>query len=412
MGNVLVTDGRQRSTLALVRSLGKKGINITVGEDELPCLASKSKYCRYAFKYPSPIFHPYDFIESLMVELQREKYDLLIPMTDITSCLIAEHKKKLSAFTKIPMVDWEIFNRASDKGEVISLSQKLSLPVPKTYFVRQIDEIIKMAPDFSYPVIIKPRRSKYLIQSGWVNTSVDYAYSLDEITGKLRSFDPFLPLPLIQERIQGPGSGAFFLFNHGEEKAFFFHKRLREKPPSGGVSVLRESIPVHPKMKEYAVRLLKALNWHGVAMVEFKLDEKDNLPKIMEINARFWGSLQLAIDSGVNFPYLLYRMETEGVIDPVTEYKTGIKTRWLMGDLDHLLSRVFKSDKKLNLPKGFPSRLTTLREFLKFSQDNMNYEILIRDDLGPAYFEIKEYVRDIVKSLTSKLLAKSHEPLT
>jgi predicted ATP-grasp superfamily ATP-dependent carboligase len=403
MGNVLVTDGRQRSTLALVRSLGKKGIKVIVSEDELPCLSSRSKYCHRAFKYPSPIFRPSEFIGNLVTELQRGKYDLLVPMTDISSYCITQHKKKLSTFTKIPMVDWGVFNRASDKGEVVSLCQKLGLPVPKTYFVERMDEIINIASGLSYPVIIKPRRSKYFTQYGWVSTSVDYAHSLDEIIGKLKNFDPSLPLPLIQERIQGPGIGAFFLFDHGEEKACFFHKRIREKPPSGGVSVLRESIPVHPMMKEFSVRLLKALNWHGVAMVEFKLDEKDNLPKIMEINARFWGSLQLAIDSGVDFPSLLYQMETGGACDPVTDYKAGIKTRWLLGDLDHLLIRLFKSDKNLNLRGGLPGKLVTLKEFFKFWQPNTKYEVIDRDDFGPAVYEMKEYVKNAIKGIVQKL---------
>jgi hypothetical protein len=108
-------------------------------------------------------------------------------------------------------------------------------------------------------------------------------------------------------------------------------------------------------------------------------------------------------DSGVDFPSLLYRMETEGVIDPVTDYKAGIKSRWLLGDLDHLLIRLFKTDRNLNLRGGLPGRLVTLKEFFKFWQPNTKYEVNDRDDFGPAVYEMKEYVKDAMKSIVQKL---------
>lgn len=393
MGDVLLTDGMQRSTLAVTRSLGKRGVDITICEDRLPCLSSSSKYCHSAFECPSPFHYPTEFIETLIEQLQKKKYDLLIPMTDITGYLIGNNVDRISLYTRISMVNWETYRLVNDKGKLISLCQKLSIPTPTTFFFERIEDIANSASEFSFPMIIKPRRSIYLTSKGWIKTSIEYASSHDDLIEKLKNWDDSLPFPMVQERIAGPGCGAFFLFNNGEEKVAFFHKRLREKPPSGGVSVLRESIPVHPKMEEYAVRLLKSLNWHGVAMVEFKQDLRDDLPKLMEINARFWGSLQLAIDSGVDFPYKFYQMAINGDTLPVIGYNTGIKTRWLLGDLDHLLSRIFKISSLLNLPEGYPNRLATLFNFLLFYQSGMKYEILKRDDIRPFFFEAKEWMK-------------------
>jgi len=116
---------------------------------------------------------------------------------------------------------------------------------------------------------------------------------------------------------------------------FFAHKRLREKPPGGGVSVLSQSVSIDPAQQAIARQLLDTAKWHGVAMVEFKVSP-DDTPYLMEINTRFWGSLQLAIDAGVDFPAMLFQLACDKQTKPVTDYKIGIKLRWLLGDLDNL----------------------------------------------------------------------------
>jgi predicted ATP-grasp superfamily ATP-dependent carboligase len=391
-GKILVLDGRQRSTLAVVRSLGGLGIEVTVGEDQIPCLASRSKYSTHAFKYASAMTDPGEFISDITAELNRHEYDMLLPMTDISMNLAVNHFDNLARLTRLPVSGKEAYLKASDKAETIRLSQELGIPTPKTYFVNQTSELREIKANLDYPVVIKPRQSKYLTADGWVSSGVDYAYSFDELTEKMERYKSHPALPLIQERLSGPGIGAFLLFNQGAEKAVFFHRRIREKPPSGGVSVLRESIIPDP-----VIRLLKALNWHGVAMVEFKIDDRDNTPRIMEINARFWGSLQLAIDSGVDFPRMLYQMITTGDVQPLFDYKIGVKSRWLMGDLDHLLMRIMKSGARLKLPPGHPGRMATLLEFLRFYRPGMKYEILRLNDPGPFLMECKEWLRQLRK---------------
>src|SRR5262249_38745780 len=148
---------------------------------------------------------------------------------------------------------------------------------------------------------------------------------------------------LVQQRIVGPGVGVFVLFDRGEIVADFAHRRLREKPPSGGASVLSESAPVDRALRDDARRLLGPLQWHGVAMLEYKQDQAGGGSYLMEVNGRFWGSLQLAIDAGVDFPHLACQLATgqRPAID--RPYAIGVKNRWLAGDLDHLLLRLFRS---------------------------------------------------------------------
>lgn len=139
--------------------------------------------------------------------------------------------------------------------------------------------------------------------------------------------------------------------NKGEPKAIFTHKRIRERIRTGGPSTLRISSK-NEKLEEYAARLLSSVKFHGVAMIEFKYDEKYNNAWFIECNPRFWGSVGLPINSGVNFPYLLYRMAVDGDIETVRNYKEGVVVEWWLGDklaqLRNFLSLNGSSKIKLN----------------------------------------------------------------
>ena len=155
-----------------------------------------------------------------------------------------------------------------------------------------------------FPVVVKPALSKTNVGDEILSAGVMYAKDLDELLHLYATVQILRYPSLIQEMITGEGTGLFTLFDKNKHLALFSHRRLLEKPPSGGVSVMSESIPLDQEMVDSASKLLSAVGWTGVAMVEFKRDIRDNKPKLMEINGRFWGSLQLAVASGVDFPSL------------------------------------------------------------------------------------------------------------
>jgi len=206
---------------------------------------------------------------------------------------------------------------------------------------------------------------------------------------------------MIQERIVGPGTGVFLLCDHGRLLTAFAHRRLREKPPSGGVSVLCESIPVDRHLLEDAMNLLGPLGWHGVAMVEYKQDHRTGRHMLMEVNGRFWGSLQLAVDAGVDFPYLCYRLATGESVDVPSAYAVGVKSRWLLGDLDHLLIRL-RGRRRESFPPE-PSRLRAVIEFLRRPKRG-SQDVFRRDDPRPMFHELRQYLRT---QFASKALAVS-----
>jgi predicted ATP-grasp superfamily ATP-dependent carboligase len=194
-----------------------------------------------------------------------------------------------------------------------------------------------------------------------VKAAAMHAASPDALVDAARSIpDAAYPL-LLQERIVGDGIGVFLLIRGSETLAAFAHRRIREKPPSGGVGVYRESIEMDAELLGKSQALLAAFEWEGAAMVEYKREASTGTPYLMEINGRFWGSLQLAIDAGVDFPALLLS-DKEDVTPPT--YRVGMRSRWEWGEVDHLLARLRRSPRALALPPGAPGRLRAVGDFL------------------------------------------------
>jgi predicted ATP-grasp superfamily ATP-dependent carboligase len=241
-----------------------------------------------------------------------------------------------------------------------------------------------------YPVVLKPHRSRVRTPDGWQSCTVSYALGEEDLRRRLAAMPKeYFPV-LLQERVVGPGLGFFALYDRGSCLATFSHRRLREKPPSGGVSVLCESIRVPPSTADAADRLLRELGWQGVAMVEFKVDRRDGTPRLMEINGRFWGSLQLAVDAGVDFPNLLLDL-LDGRATPPADYRVGVKSRWFWGDVDSLLTTLVGRQRD-ELP-GVSGRLAAVGRFLRVWEPGLIYENPRRGDMRPFFFESAQWIR-------------------
>jgi len=376
----LITTANSPKALAVVRSLGEKGINVDTADRKKFALSSLSRYSKNFFLYPSPARYPQEFINRVYDILNKHSYDALIPVHSEDTYLIAKHKSSLERFTNIPLHDYSVIKQINDKGYLIEVAEMLDIPVPHTYQVRDIAELKNIADIVTYPAVIKLRDSSSSI-------GVSYVHSREELISQFKNTVykynlSHLCYPLIQEYISGVGCGVSLLFNEGDLRARFSHKRLREYPISGGPATYRISIK-HQKMEKLATRLLEHFKWHGVAMVEFKLDQKQN-PILMEVNPRFWGSINQAIRSGVDFPFLLYQMTVEGDIDPVLDYKIGVKTKNIFIDYVALYNYFIKTKK-----------IKYLREYLSMIK---NDDIITFSDPLPILGMIREGIREIINS--------------
>lgn len=402
---VILLDGNQRSCLAAVRSLGRQGIAVCVGEQALPCLASGSRYCRQAFAYPSAALDPQAFLSCVDRIARRNPGALLMPMTDVTMAEILSNADRFAGTVRIPFGTYRQYSLLSDKEALFRRSIALGIPVPETIFSTDPDLAVAgraadalAARGVTFPVVVKPAASRIRTEREWIATNVNYAHSPRQLEAVLATARSAGRPCLIQEKITGPGIGIFLLLSAGKVIARFAHQRVREKPPSGGVSVVCRSIAPPADALQSAETLLGSSGWSGAAMVEFKRDKRDGRCKLMEINARFWGSLQLAVSAGVDFPLLLYCAANGAARANQVAYRQGLFSRWELGDLDHLLIRLKGSRAGLNLPPGAPSKLTTLANFLlDFVRPGIRSEVLRPNDPGPFLLELKQYVQELLR---------------
>ena len=152
---------------------------------------------------------------------------------------------------------------------------------------------------------------------------------------------------------------------------------------------------MRPELQRAAESLLRALGWTGVAMVEFKVDARDGVAKLMEINGRFWGSLQLAIDAGVDFPAILLDTVTGAALDDAPTYQVGVQSRWLWGDADSLLTTLFGRGPAAGSPT-LGTKLHRLAGFMKLWGRNLHYENPRLSDLGPWRHETAQWFRALL----------------
>jgi predicted ATP-grasp superfamily ATP-dependent carboligase len=396
---VFVTDGNQRSALAIVRTLGRRGMTVIVGDEQPVSLASASRHCAHRITYPSPYAHREAFERFLLDFVAREHVDVLLPVTDVTTHSVCALQDRLEVHTALAVPPLDAFEIVTHKGRLMEYAASLAVPVPRTHCVDGLESLERVVDRVEYPAVVKPVRSRLRTEDGWVPGRVHYAGSPQELRTLYRDHEYLAAHPsLIQQRIAGAGIGVFVLFDRGQLVADFAHRRLREKPPTGGVSVLCESEPVADSLRDHAIRMLGPLGWHGVAMLEYKQDLRTGECFLIEVNGRFWGSLQLAVDAGMDFPALACELALGHRPQVLQPYKLGVRSRWLLGDFDHLLLRLFTTDRSSELPASVPSRLRTLRDFITCANHGSRDGIGADADFGPFVHELREYVRALVAS--------------
>jgi predicted ATP-grasp superfamily ATP-dependent carboligase len=383
--NVLVLDAQQRSALAATRSLSNFGLKVATADMSLQTLAGSSKCSSRAFRYPNPSTQPEEFVSFLSELTHKEGFDVVVPMTDLTTMLLTNNRELFEP-AQLTCASARSYEALTVKSDLVDLAISMGIPTPRTLKVSSIGELRQIGADHPLPFVLKPSRSRYLARGVVHSTSVSIirtraelertcaqAHWLEDISG------------LVQEFIPGSGAGVFALGDGQNVVAWFAHRRVREKPPTGGVSVLSESAAANPDLKTCAERLLKSVDWFGPAMIEYRISP-EGIPYLMEVNGRFWGSLQLAIDSGVDFPALAVGL-LSGTAAANHSYTVGKRLRWLLGDLDNLL---------IQLKQGpvAGSRLKVIADFLAtFFDSRTKQEIFRWDDPTPSWFELRTWLR-------------------
>lgn len=384
---ILVLDGNERSALAATRSLGSAGQEVLTAEARQPSLAGRSRHAAAALVYASPHRTPEAFVDSVAALVRDERVDVLLPMTDVSTELVLRHRERFRD-VRLPYPDYEAFSRVTDKARLMTLADECGVRVPQTVHASSGAELHGLVDGLRFPLVVKPVRSKMLVEGQWRSLPVCYAGDAAALDALLENEPALQSVPVLaQQRLTGEGRGLFGLYDSGRPVVHFAHRRLRERPPSGGVSVLSESIAVDEEMAGFADAILARVGWHGVAMAEFKMDEHGR-PYLIEINGRFWGSLQLAVDAGVDFPVLLHQLATGRAPTPPPQYQLGCRSRWLLGDLDSLYMTI----KQGALWQRRREVGRAVAGFLRLPPGGARYDVNRLDDLRPFLHELRHYI--------------------
>lgn len=328
---VLVLDADVEPALTVVRSLGRAGYRVHVAAPVPRAIAAYSRHSKSCGLYPDPLRDSSAFINWLASHGAAAGYDLIIPITERSLVPISEARDCLAELA-IAMPKAASLNLALDKAATMTLAADLGIPVPAGHYVANEEQLLALADTLDYPLVIKPTRSLVSGNNRASQQTVAYACTADELFAIATHYLESGSL-LLQPLFRGVGVGVEVLAKDGEVLYAFQHERIHEVPLSGGGSSLRKSAALNPLLLADTQRLIKAMDWTGVAMVEFKWNPQTHAYRLMEVNGRFWGSLPLASVAGADFPAMLARLLLEGETVFSPHYRLNVRCRKLSRDL-------------------------------------------------------------------------------
>ena len=393
---VLVTDADRGSALAIIRSLGRRGWRVIAAGEDAASIGFRSRHASERLVYPSPVREPSRFVESLVQAVVKNDVDLIVPVTDAVILPLHEERARFRGRSLLAIPEDEDSLRAvMDKRKTLDLAGSLGVPAPQGILAITPETALEGAERLGWPVVLKPRSSRVLHDGGGIDAfEVSYAGSGSDLLESLERLQRGCGV-LVQEYCEGVGRGIGLLLHEGRPLAAFQHRRVHEVPITGGASSLRVSEALDPVLYDYSVRILGALRWTGLAMVEFKVGSKG--PRLMEVNGRVWGSLPLAVMSGVDFPALLANLYLHGPprdgSSPQLTYRVGVRARNLALDVTWILTTLGRRRRFPYLPT--PSRRDGFAGLLALFHPRVRFDVQCLSDPGPGLAEIPKIVRHV-----------------
>ncbi|WP_227131212.1 carboxylate--amine ligase [Halorubellus salinus] len=282
------------SSLACMRSLGRRGVRVlgTATSESAPALASR--YCDETHVLPDPSRDLEAYAAGLLSLTRRADVRTVVPLSEVDAYVLAINREAFATHVGAPWPDADGMRAAQDRLELFERAADAGVRTPETAPLGAFDARADR-------YIVKPRHTVVVVDGG-ARTGTASVHEAGVEPDVAAFVDAMGHEPIAQEYVPSAGEFGFFaLYDHGTPVATFQHRRVRSYTYAGGASVYRESI-ADDALADAGRRVLDALDWHGPAMVEFRKDARDGEYVLLEVNPRFWGSLPLAVAAGVDFP--------------------------------------------------------------------------------------------------------------
>ena len=379
---ILVLDAHSNPALACVRSLGRAGYYVLAASPVRLPLAWWSRHCRGGLRYEGPTLPAFRQIREWA---RKQNVSIVLPLSE-ESCALCNIEREAweAAGMILGCAPADILANAFDKALTVKAAQQCGLRTPATEYPESLEQAVEAGERLGYPCVVKPRFSQCWdgtrFRPSQVRSVANAAGLRDAVTGAMAQGT----WPLIQEFVPGHGAGIFALYDSGRPVAWFAQESIRSVRPMASPNCLRRSVPVNPKLRDQAERLLTSFAWHGPAMVELRTDSTGD-PWLMEVNGRFWVSLQLAVSAGVDFPRLWVEALRGLPVSGPAEYDEVV-LRWLWGDVKRFLG-VVVSGPPAGYAGPYPTARQAARDLLGPQPDGAILEMWQPDDKWPAVGE-------------------------
>jgi predicted ATP-grasp superfamily ATP-dependent carboligase len=319
--------GGDYQALGIVRSLGRRGIPVCVIDDE-KSIARFSRYTTHNVRVSS-LRDDGQAVEAIITAGRRLGLDgyVVFPTRDETVAELARNRSHLCELFRIPTPRWETVKWAWDKRNTYRLAEDLGIPTPQTWYAKRAEDLdqVSIEPPYAVKPTVKERFFYATDAKAWrANTRSELR------TLFLRAQEVVGPGEvMIQDLIPGDGRQQFAycaFFKEGDAIGKMVVQRRRQHPPEfGRASTFVETVDL-PLLEELSERFLRAIEYYGLAELEYKLDPRDGRYRLLDFNARTWGYHSLGQGVGIDFPYLLF---ADQVGEPVRECRARSGVRWI-----------------------------------------------------------------------------------
>ena len=361
--------------LGIIRSLGRHGVPLCVVDDE-HCIGRFSKYATFHLRATN-LRNERETIDFLIETGRRMKLNgwVLFPTRDEHVAAFSRHRQELSELFRVPTPDWEITKWAWNKFNTYRLAQHLGIPIPLTWCPQTVEDIDEI--DGEYPLAVKPSvKEDFFYATKAKAWRAENRAELKEMFEKASAHVGSNEV-LVQEIIPGDGTRQFsscVFMKDGVALGSMEAQRWRQHPPEfGRAATFVESIDL-PAVEELTLKFLRAINYYGLAEVEYKLDPRDGKYKLLDVNARTWGFHALGSPAGVDFSYLLY---ADQIGDPVKKSRGRAGVGWIR----------MVTDIPTSLGDIYAGRLA-VNAYLQSLVDFKIESVFSSEDIGPSLAEM------------------------
>lgn len=384
--DALVIDGNTRQALVVTRALGRAGLRVTTAEaidacdQPLRAPACLSRWSAQSAVLPSYENRQFEYGQTLLDLVREYPTRVIVPSMDGSITALRPWR---SSFERenvaLAMASDEALEVANNKQRTLALAASLGIASPRTVPIDSIDDIPAALAEVGYPAVIKPVQSWARCGDAGIRVVSEVVLNESEAMSHVELLNQVGSAAIAQEWVGGAREAVSLFYAHGRIWAEFAQLARRMSPVLGGVSVVREGIAMPAELRSAAVALIESLDLQGYSEIEFRRDAMGRA-MLMEINARLSGSLEVASRSGVDFPSLLWRWAADEQLSPSEGYRSGVRMRFLNGDLEWLWENFKRRDRPDSTP---PWRAvgTFTKEFFRLQ----SYDYVDRTDIRPAW---------------------------